>query len=158
MTAKSDFEDPPKTPKNKSSTSKQTCLYEAPFARYLKFKFEKSPKIWLSSRKWRRCKKIANECTPQTQNAPPKLFSPSSQAKTFVDSALKVWHSDSIFSRATNFYLWHDVLGSRGKKLKKISRELSQIAPKCIVTKLKPLKCRCQKWSSDPKSTKPFPI
>ena len=85
-------------------------------------------------------------------------YSPSSEAKTFVDSALQIARSDRSFSRATKFNFEHDVLGSRGKKLKKISRELSQIAPKCIVTKLKLLKRRCQKWPCNPKSTKPFPI
>ena len=158
MTAKSDFEDPPKTPKKKSSTSKQTCLYEAPFARYLKFKIEKSPKIWLSSRNWVYCCMFANGSSSKILDPPHFQTLPSSTAKTIGDSALQIARSDIIFSRATNFYLWHDVLGSRGKKLKKISRELSQIAPKCIVTKLKPLKRRCQKWSCNPKSSKPFPI
>ena len=47
---KSYLRDPPYMPKNKSGQEKDFLLYEAPFASYLKIKFEKLPKIWLRSK------------------------------------------------------------------------------------------------------------
>ena len=56
MGEKSYLRDPPYMPKNKWGQVKDFLLYEAPFASYLKIKFEKSSKIWL---RWNSSREMA---------------------------------------------------------------------------------------------------